>query len=214
MNRRQFGITAALAVAATQLAPLSAEESPLTPLAGIEAPVLDQKQLVQFVTDVGEMTFAIYPQAAPNAAKRFLELVSSGFYDNTPIFRVVPGFVAQFGINWRPKHKDWKENNFKDDPSLFKLDEGTLAFAKAGKDTNSCQVFINYGENSRLAKNGGFSTFGKVVSNFDVAKKFKSVGDPGMGLDQDWLWSKGEAYLDAISEKPNMIIKASLVPAS
>jgi cyclophilin family peptidyl-prolyl cis-trans isomerase len=159
------------------------------------------------------MTFAIYPQAAPNAAKRFLELVESGFYNNTPIFRVVPGFVAQFGINWRPKHRDWKENNFKDDPSLFKLSEGTLAFAKAGKDTNSCQVFINYGDNSRLAKSGGFSTFGKVVSNFGVAKKFRSVGDPSMGLDQDWLWSKGESYLEAISEKPDMIISASLVQA-
>ena len=56
-------------------------------------------------TSAGDVVIEVYPQAAPNAAKRFVELVTSGFYDDTPISRVVPGFVAQFGINWRDPHK-------------------------------------------------------------------------------------------------------------
>ena len=175
------------------------------------APALTEVKQVKMTTDLGEVLIDVYPAAAPNAAQRFLELVKSGFYDNTPVFRVVPGFVAQFGINWRDPHKAWKENNFKDDPSLFKLDKGTLAFAKAGPNTNSTQVFINYGDNSRLATQGGFSTFAKVVSGMDVVEKFKAVGDPRMGLDQEALWNNGEAYLQRQPDKPNMILKAEVV---
>jgi cyclophilin family peptidyl-prolyl cis-trans isomerase len=61
----------------------------------------------------------IYPEAAPNAAQRFLELVNNGFYNNTPVSRVVEGFVAQFGVNWREGFSDWQNRNFDDDPSLF-----------------------------------------------------------------------------------------------
>jgi len=104
--------------------------------------------------------------AAPNAAKRFVELVELGYYNDTPIFRVVKNpqpFVAQFGINWRKGMIDWRDKNFNDDPSLFHLDRGTLAFAKAGPNTNSTQVFINYGNNDFL-QSQNFSTFGKVVT--------------------------------------------------
>lgn len=215
MNRRQFlGTTAALAASASLLQPALAAELPLRPLAFVDAsalPDLSVRQTVKMATDVGDLTIVVYPQAAPNAAERFLKLADSGFYDNTPIFRVIRGFVAQFGINWRDPHKAWKENNFDDDPSLFALDAGTLAFAKAGKNTNSTQVFINYGDNSRLARDGGFTTFAKVVANLEVASKFKSVGDPRMGLDQDRMWSNGEIYMKAIGVTPSMITKMSLV---
>lgn len=69
----------------------------------------------------------IYPEAAPNASKRFIELIKAGYYDKTPIFRVEPAFVAQFGINSKPKMIDWKEKNFKDDPSFLpSLGPGTV----------------------------------------------------------------------------------------
>ncbi|MCA9793281.1 MAG: peptidylprolyl isomerase, partial [Candidatus Eremiobacteraeota bacterium] len=118
----------------------------LTPLPGKSAPEITEKKVVKMTTDAGDLTIEVYPQAAPNAAKRFIELVEAGFYDNTPIFRVVRSpqpFVAQFGINWREKFPEWQDKNFDDDPSFFKLDRGTLAFAKAGPNTNSTQVFIN-----------------------------------------------------------------------
>jgi cyclophilin family peptidyl-prolyl cis-trans isomerase len=184
------------------------------PLPGKErtAPALTQVTTVRMVTTAGEIVIEVYPQAAPNAAKRFVELVSSGFFDDTPVSRVVPGFVAQFGINWRSPHKEWDGRKFRDDPSLFALARGTLAFAKAGPDTNSTQVFINYGDNSRLtAPDQNFTAFGKVVSGMDVVDRFVVVGPPGDGLNQGRLWADGAAYLASLPVKPTMIQKASVV---
>ena len=185
----------------------------LTPLPGKEstAPALTQVTKVRFATTAGDVVIEVYPQAAPNAAKRFVELVTSGFYDETPISRVVPGFVAQFGVNWREPHKAWDGRPFNDDPSLFALERGTLAFAKGGPNTNSTQVFINYGENSRLTvPQMNFSAFGKVVDGMDVVDKFVRVGDPSMGLDQGRLWADGGAYLESLPVKPTMITKATV----
>lgn len=187
-------------------------EHALTPLPGKDAPVITKKETVKMVTDLGDLVIEVYPEAAPNAAKRFLELVDSGFYDNTPIFRVVPKFVAQFGINWREPHKDWKEQSFDDDPTYFALDRGTLAFAKAGPNTNSTQVFINFGNNNRLAApEYNFTTFAKVVEGMEIVDQFVSVGDPSMGLDQGRLWRGGEAYLEGLEQKPTMILSAEII---
>ncbi len=195
-------------------APAVVEEIELTPLPGMEAavPVLTQKTTIDMLTTAGDVVIEVYPQAAPNAAQRFIELVRTGFYDETPISRVVPGFVAQFGINWREGQKDWENRYFDDDPTLFALERGTLAFAKAGIDTNSTQVFINYAENNRLADpQYNFTVFGKVVSGMDVVDSFADVGEPGMGLDQGLLWNDGAAYLESLDEKPTMIVHAAVV---
>lgn len=185
----------------------------LLPLPGREADAPDpgHPALIQFETDAGTFVLAIYPNAAPNAAARFLELVETGFYDETPISRVVPGFVAQFGINWRDDLKDWGENNFDDDPSWFAFEPGTIAFAKAGPNTNSTQVFINYSNNNRLADpQFNFAVFGQVVEGMEVVESFRQVGDPSMGLDQAQLWEDGANYLESLDEKPNMILRATL----
>lgn len=185
----------------------------LVPLPGLEAdaPVLTQKTRITMQTTAGDLVIDVYPEAAPNAAQRFVELVQSGFYDNTPVSRVVPGFVAQFGINWREGHRDWQDRNFNDDPTLFALERGTLAFAKAGPDTNSTQVFINYQENNHLAvPQYNFTVFGKVVEGMEIVDSFVQVGDPGGGLDQGRLWADGEAYLAEQTVQPSMIISASV----
>ena len=190
--------------AAAQLQPLPGRET--------SAPTLTESMRVKLETTAGDILINVYPQAAPNAAQRFVELVDSGFYDDTPISRVVPGFVAQFGVNWRAPHKDWKDKNFDDDPSYFALERGTLAFAKAGPNTNSTQVFINYAENNRLADpRYNFTVFGQVVEGMDVVDKFVQVGDPSGGLDQDRLWEDGGAYLDSLATKPTMIEHATVV---
>ena len=186
----------------------------LKPLPGREgsAPALTQKTTVSMQTTAGEVVIEIYPAAAPNAAQRFIELVQSGFYDDTPISRVVPGFVAQFGVNWRQPHKAWKDRNFNDDPTIFALERGTLAFAKAGANTNSTQVFINYRENNRLADpQYNFTVFGKVVGGMDIVDSFVQVGDASGGLDQQRLWLDGGTYLDSLTTKPTMIERAVVV---
>jgi cyclophilin family peptidyl-prolyl cis-trans isomerase len=200
--------------AAPAQTPVVASEGPLAPLPNVGGPfpAITEKTTIRFETDAGEVTIEVYPQAAPNAAQRFVELVRAGFYDDTPVSRVVPGFVAQFGINWREPHKLWENRMFNDDPSLFALERGTLAFAKAGPNTNATQVFINYTENNRLADpRFNFTTFGKVVSGMEIVDAFVQVGDPGGGLDQGQLWSDGAAYLASLPVKPTMIVRAVVV---
>ena len=197
--------------AAAPVAPVSGDLKPLPGKEG-QVPELTSSTRVKLETTAGDVLIDVYPEAAPNAAERFVELVKTGFYDGTPISRVVPGFVAQFGVNWRDPQKAWKDRNFDDDPSLFALERGTLAFAKAGANTNSTQVFINYKENNQLADpRYNFTVFGKVVGGMDVVDRFAPVGDPSGGLDQTRLWEDGAAYLDSLPAKPTMIEHATIV---
>src|SRR5881394_1784955 len=170
----------------------------LKPLPGHEgdAPKLTRKTTVRMQTTAGDLVIDLFPDAAP-------------------ISRVVPGFVAQFGVNWREPHKAWKEKKFADDPTYFALERGTLAFAKAGANTNSTQVFINYAQNNRLADpRYNFTVFGEIVSGMDVVDKFVRVGDPSNGLDQGRLWQDGGAYIESLPEKPTMITHATVVDAA
>lgn len=182
----------------------------LIPLPGkTGVPKITKKETVTLKTTAGDVVIEVYPEAAPNASARFVELAQSGFYDDTPVSRVVPGFVAQFGVNWRDPHKAYKEKNFDDDPSYFALERGTLAFAKAGPNTNSTQVFINFRENNRLADPSmNFTTFGKVVKGMEIVDSFAVVGDPQMGLDQGKLWEDGASLIESLDDKPTMIEKA------
>jgi peptidyl-prolyl cis-trans isomerase A (cyclophilin A) len=232
VNARRFAVLAALAAllaacgqqggpaqAAKQATPAAQTTvtSNLKPLPGHEkdAPPITKKSTVRMQTTAGELVIDVFPDAAPHAAQRFLELVSSGFYDDTPISRVVPDFVAQFGVNWREPHKAWKDKDFDDDPTYYALERGTLAFAKSGLNMNSTQVFINYKENNRLADpRNNFTVFGEVVSGMDVVDKFVRVGDSSYGLDQNRLWQDGGAYLDSLAEKPTMIQHAEVVGAA
>ena len=182
----------------------------LTPLPGMEdaVPEINDVTTIVMETTAGDIRIEVSRDAAPNATERFIELVESGFYDNTPISRVVPGFVAQFGVNWREPHRQWQNRSFNDDPPLFALERGTLAFAKtSAPNSASTQVFINYVENNRLAATN-FQTFGMIVEGMDVVDSFVQVGDPGGGLDQGRLWSSGEAYIDSLEVKPTMIERA------
>jgi cyclophilin family peptidyl-prolyl cis-trans isomerase len=186
----------------------------LVPLPGLEdsVPTITRVTNVLFKTTGGDITIAVYPEAAPNAAARFVELVESGYFDNTPVSRVVPGFVAQFGVNWRAPHSGWRTRTFQDDPTLFALERGTLAFAKAGPNTNSTQVFINYDENNRLAEpQYNFTTFGVVTAGMDIVDAFIQVGDPSGGLDQARLWANGDTYLASLPEQPTMIVSATVL---
>jgi homoserine O-acetyltransferase len=194
--------------------PAGALRQDLNPLPGLQSspPALMQRTTVSMQTTAGEVLIEVYPEAAPNAAQRFVELVESGFYDDTPVSRVVPGFVAQFGVNWREPHKAWKDRNFDDDPTIFALERGTLAFAKAGANTNSTQVFINYAENNRLADpRFNFTVFGKVIEGMDIVDAFVQVGDPSGGLDQQRLWQDGGTYLESLTVKPTMIERAAVI---
>ena len=129
---------------------------------------------VQFNTDIDKsvpIVIEVNRSWCPIGADHFYTLVNENFYDNSALFRVVPNFVLQFGISGNSsENKKWLHSNIQDDPVVASNGRGTLAYADAGPNTRTTQIFINYADNARLDKMG-FAPFAKVVAGLDVAAK-------------------------------------------
>jgi peptidyl-prolyl cis-trans isomerase A (cyclophilin A) len=172
---------------------------------------------VSMSTTKGDIMIHVTRAWAPLGADRFYNLVKNGFYTDASFFRVLPGFVVQFGLSADPKVSGvWRSANFKDDPVTQSNKSGSVTFATAGKDTRTTQVFINLGNNANL-DSMGFAPFGQVTEGMDVVKKLHSgygEGAPsGRGPDQGAISSQGKAYLD--KSFPNLdSIKTATVAAS
>jgi peptidyl-prolyl cis-trans isomerase A (cyclophilin A) len=154
----------------------------------------------KFTTTKGDFVVEVRRSWSPLGADRFYNLVKNHFYDGAAFFRVLPGFMAQFGLSANPEiSRVWASANIKDDPVTQSNLEGYLTFATAGPNTRTTQVFINYGSNQSLDSQG-FAPFGKVVEGMNVVRKFYSgygEGAPGgKGPDQSRLTNEGKAYLD------------------
>ncbi|MGA7546143.1 MAG: peptidylprolyl isomerase [Methyloceanibacter sp.] len=170
----------------------------------------------KFDTSKGTFVIEVHRDWAPNGADRFYNLVKNGFFDNARFFRVISGFMVQFGINGDPKVAAvWQDANIKDDPVKQSNQRGFVTFATAGPNTRTTQVFINFDDNSAL--NGqGFAPFGQVVSGMDVVDQLFSgygEGSPnGEGPEQGRLQSQGNAYLAKDFPKLDFIRKATIEP--
>ena len=117
----------------------------------------------------GDFVVQVNRDWAPNGADRFYNLVKNGFYDGQRFFRVVPGFVAQWGIPADPTIAPaWRSATIRDDPHKEKNDLGTVTFATAGPHQRTTQVFINLKLNKEL-DGRGFTPFGLVVDEAVVA---------------------------------------------
>ena len=160
----------------------------------------------RFDTSKGAFVIDVHREWAPNGADRFFNLVKNGFYDDVRFFRVISGFMVQFGISGDPKiSAPWRSAQIKDDPPKQSNKRGFITFATSGKDSRTTQVFINFGDNSRL-DGMGFSSFGQVTTGMNVVDSLYSgygEGAPnGRGPDQGRLQTEGNAYLT--KEFPNM----------
>ncbi len=171
---------------------------------------------VKFDTSKGAFVLEVHRDWAPNGADRFYNLVKNGFYDNDRFFRVVSGFMVQFGINGDPKVSAvWLNASIKDDPVKQSNQRGFITFATAGPNTRTTQVFINFADNRALDRQG-FSPFGRVVSGMEVVDALYSgygEGAPqGLGPEQGRIQSQGNTYLISSFPKLDYIKKATITP--
>ena len=169
---------------------------------------------VKLETGKGDIVLEIHKDWAPLGADRFYQLVQSGFFDGARVFRVISGFMVQFGIAGDPKVQSlWRMSPLMDDPVKQSNAKGRISFAMAGPRSRTTQVFINLVDNARL-DNAGFAPFGEVVSGMEVVDKLYSgygEGAPrGNGPSQDMIQSQGNAYLEKDFPRLDFIKKASI----
>jgi peptidyl-prolyl cis-trans isomerase A (cyclophilin A) len=169
---------------------------------------------VNFDTSVGTFIVEVQREWAPRGADRFYNLVKNGFYDGARFFRVISGFMAQFGINGDPAISAvWRAATIPDDPVKQSNGRGYITFATAGPNSRTTQVFINFGDNARLDQSG-FAPFGRVTSGMNVVDKINSEygeGSPnGRGPEQGRVQAEGNAYLIKNFPKLDYIKKATI----
>ena len=170
----------------------------------------------KFDTTKGAFEIEVHRDWAPAGADRFYNLVKNGFYDNVRFFRVIPGFMVQFGISGDPKlSAPWREAKLKDDPVKQSNKRGYITYAMAGPNTRTTQVFINFGDNASSLDGQGFAPFGRVISGMEVVDKLNAEygeGAPrGRGPDQGRLQAEGNAYLDKEFNRMDYVVSATIV---
>jgi peptidyl-prolyl cis-trans isomerase A (cyclophilin A) len=194
-------------------APASGKAALLSPKSMTEeAPA---KYKVKFTTTKGEFVVEVQRDWAPQGADRFYNLVKNGFYEDTRFFRVIKGFMVQFGISGDPAiNKVMQEARIQDDPVKQSNKRGNITFATAGPNTRTSQVFINYRDNDNL-DGMGFAPFGKVTTGMKVVDALNGEygeGAPGgAGPNQGRMQDEGNAYLQKDFGRLDYIKSAKIV---
>jgi peptidyl-prolyl cis-trans isomerase A (cyclophilin A) len=174
----------------------------------------DSYQVI-FSTTKGDFTVTVTRAWAPKGADRFYNLVKHHFYDNASFFRVLTGFVAQFGLSaYAPVNAAWDKATITDDPVTQSNKKYYLTFATAGANTRTTQIFINLADNPRL-DGMGFASFAQVTDGMNVVDTLYAgygEGAPGGGgPDQTEIEKQGKPYLDKGWPKLDSIKTAKLV---
>src|SRR5438034_8749927 len=169
---------------------------------------------VTFKTTKGTFVVSVHRSWAPLGAKRFYTLAKAHFYDGVSFFRVLPDFVAQFGISPYPAvSKAWAHAFIADDPHTESNTRGTVTFATAGPNTRTTQLFVNLGDNRRLDTQG-FTPIGSVTSGLDVVDKlYSGYGDRPTPL-QPQMENQGKAFLDKRFPKLDHVVTARVTSES
>ncbi len=154
----------------------------------------------RFESSQGTFIIEVHRVWAPIGADRFYNLVRHGFYDGQRFSRVIPGFIAQWGLSGDPEvTRVWKGQEIPDDPVVESNTRGAIAYAMTGPDTRLTQVYISLADNSRLDEQG-FAPFGRVVEGMDIVNRlYGGYGEEaGGGMragNQGPVEEGGSAYL-------------------
>jgi peptidyl-prolyl cis-trans isomerase A (cyclophilin A) len=150
----------------------------------------------RFDTTKGAFVIEVHRDWAPNGADRFYNLVKNGFYDGVRFFRVLDGFMAQFGMSGDPSvQRQWTNATIPDDPVKESNKRGYVTFAKSAlPNSRTTQIFINFVDNTNLDKDG-FAPFDQVVTGMDVVDTLHTGYGRQNVPDQFQITKEGEAYL-------------------
>jgi len=173
------------------------------------APVPDVYRVL-FDTSKGQFEIEVTKAWAPLGAQRFYRLVQQKFYDNARFFRVIQGFMVQFGLPASPAvAARWRARPMKDDKVTMSNTRGMVTYAKTSEpNTRTTQVFINYANNSALDKDG-FSPFGHVIGGMEVVDSLYS--GYGESPDQGSIQAQGNSYLESKFPRLDYIKTARIV---
>jgi homoserine O-acetyltransferase/O-succinyltransferase len=171
---------------------------------------------VKLATTQGDFTIEVHRDWAPLGAARFYNLVRAGFYDNSRFYRVVPNYIAQFGIAGDPSVAAvWRSESFADDPASQHNVRGTVAYAMTGPHARTTQIYINLKDNLQNDPQG-FAPFGRVTEGWDVVEKlYGGYGEnSGGGMragKQAPLFEGGNLYLDREFPKLDRLLSAQVL---
>lgn len=170
---------------------------------------------VACTTTNGAFTIAVHRAWAPHGADRFYTLVEGGYYTGNAFFRVLPGFVVQWGLNPDPAlSRVWSKRPIPDDPVRESNLRGRISFASRGRNTRSTQVFVNLGNNQRLDRLG-FAPFGEVTAGLDavahMAADYGEMAPAGQGPDPRMILQSGAAYLTRNFPRLDVIYSCKVV---
>jgi len=169
---------------------------------------------VKFTTTKGTFVVTVHRSWAPRGADRFYNLVRARFYDGNELFRVMKGFVVQFGISGFPSVSTaWQNANIADDPVKASNTVGTITYADAGPNTRTTQVFINLGNNAANLDHLGFAPFGRVTTGMAVVNKLYGGYDDQPTQLQGQIASQGNAFLKKRFPKLDSVLRARIVQA-
>lgn len=155
---------------------------------------------VRMVTSEGDVVLRVRREWAPRGVDRFYTLVTNDFYDDQRIFRVIEGWVAQWGYHGDGLvNSAWMDQTLTDDEPVLSNERGTMAFAKGGRNDRTTVIFINLADHPEL-DDQGFAPFAVVESGMEAVDAFYSEygeGPPqGEGPYQMEALARGNVYLD------------------
>lgn len=164
---------------------------------------------VKFDTTKGPFIIECNATWSEEGSKRFFDLCKMGFFNNSGFFRVVPGFVVQFGLAADPRMTaQFANKNLRDETVRKSNQKGKISYAAAGPNTRTTQVFINFGDNANLDQMG-FAPFGDVIVGMENVEKINS--EYGEQPDQGLLKQEGTEYLKRDFPNLDYITTVSLV---
>ncbi len=177
--------------------------------------VVPEKFRVEFETSKGNFIVEAHREWSPHGVDRFHELVRIHYFNNSRFFRVLPGFIAQFGVADQFKvHDVWKKMFIPDDPQAVRNVRGTLAFAKSDPGTRATEIFVNLADNADLDAQS-FVPFAQVMQGMEVIDQFYSYGElrpKGKGPDPGRVEEEANEYLVPRFPRMDYVKTAKFLP--